>query len=131
MSESEKAGRSSLDSDVHFKRVGDSLYYTKQTEHSIDYVPIVREDLTLGYLWYNDEDAAAGYIPRPLAGDDAFNAGVSWSQELRGGKARGLTPSQAVLQAAANSGNSHMGWAHADESRHLEHLASLKALAEK
>lgn len=117
-----------LSEDVHGNLVGDSLYYSDQTEKPVAYLRVIRDQTVLGYLWASDEDQAAGYIPRSSAGDDALNTGVAWSQRLREAKARGLTPAQALAELTCFVGNARIGRASWPDVRMSESLDILRAL---
>lgn len=127
MSDSPVPGGGPLCGDVQWNLVGDSLYFADQTQKPVAYVSVIRDQTVLGYLWANDEDQAAGFIPRPSAGDDAFNAGVAWSQRLREAKAHGLTPSRALSEPASLGGNTRIGSA-SSEVQMAESLDVLRTL---
>ncbi|MGK5530601.1 hypothetical protein [Streptomyces sp. URMC 129] len=84
-------------------------YYAHTTERPVRYVQVANDDGVLGYLWISDADDAAGYRPREAGGDEAYHAGVSWARHLRACKARGLTPSQALIELTVHAGGRRIG----------------------
>ena len=86
--------------------------YAFRTSGPVHYVAVADNlnDL-LGYLWFNDEDEAASWVPIRKRGDDGVNLGAVWSRRLETAKARGLTPSQAVTELVErwpSSSSSHI-----------------------
>ena len=91
--------------DLEFRPVSGPPRYGHTASGPVRYVVIANQDGVIGYLWASDPDDAAGYEFRRSAGDVAANAGVPWYQRLREAKARGLSPSQALAELAAQPGD--------------------------
>ncbi|MGK5530599.1 hypothetical protein [Streptomyces sp. URMC 129] len=109
---------------------GGPEHYARTTERLVRYARVAAEDGgVLGYLWWADADAAAGYVPRAAGGDDAYNAGVAWTRRLRACKARGLAPSQAVAELTAAGGGTRIGHVVAGSESETTGLAALRELA--
>lgn len=70
--------------------------YEAITEYSVRYLTVQREGITLGFVWASVGDAAAGYVPRTAAGDEAFDAGAGWLLRLREAHSQGLSPLAAL-----------------------------------
>ncbi|SCF94518.1 hypothetical protein [Streptomyces sp. Ncost-T10-10d] len=70
--------------------------YEQITEHPVRYFTIQRDGRTLGFVWASVGDAAAGYVPRTAAGDEAFDVGAAWLLSLREAHDRGLAPLAAL-----------------------------------
>jgi hypothetical protein len=83
---------------------GNPPRYKHWTEKPVRYFTIVDKDggAVLGYLWAGDEDDAATYEPRKTGGPRAVNEGGFWLRRLRSAKERGLLPSQALAELAAD-----------------------------
>lgn len=77
--------------------------YTSQTEGPVVYVAVTAGRV-IGYLYANDADDAAGWVPRHDATPDEQNLAAAWIIRLRDAKARGLAPVAALheLRGAAN-----------------------------
>ncbi|WP_157036151.1 hypothetical protein [Streptomonospora alba] len=99
--------------DVHFVPVGEELGYTSDCSGPVRYRTVARNrgaDV-LGYLWHNDDEHAAGYVPQPAGGDAAFNAGSYWNDRLTEAEQRGLAPSAAVEELEKRVvGGEPAGW---------------------
>jgi ADP-ribosylglycohydrolase len=73
--------------------------YRFKSDGSVRLVSVAdTENDLVGYLWFNDEDDAASWVPLKEKGSDAVNLGAVWKGRLEAAKARGLTPSQAVTE---------------------------------
>ncbi|WP_369238209.1 hypothetical protein AB5J56_33535 [Streptomyces sp. R21] len=83
--------------------------YESITEHPVRYFAIQREGRTLGFVWASVGDAAAGYVPRTAAGDEAFDAGAGWLLRLRKAHGRGLSPLNALAWLAQQSPQPEIG----------------------
>ncbi|MER5427008.1 hypothetical protein [Streptosporangium roseum] len=83
--------------------------YPRTTSAAVRYIPIVKDDTVIGYLWAATTDDAAQYVPREQAGDAAFDAAVAWTQRLRWAKANGITPLQALRHWAGESEDARAG----------------------
>jgi hypothetical protein len=117
--------------DLQPRLVGGPEDYAYNTEGPVRYLAVASDSGTLGYLWASDEDNAAGFEPRPGAGGDAFNAAVSWRGKLREAKNRGRTPTQALVDLAADPGTATMGRAVPGSEAEASSLRALRELAGK
>ncbi|WP_406492967.1 hypothetical protein OHB06_19045 [Streptomyces sp. NBC_01604] len=98
---SEQPPPSRFDDDMLFReKPGGAVDYKDWTEKPVRYFTVVDKENAsiLGYLWAGDEDDAAAYEPRKAGGSRATNEGMSWIERLREGKARGLRPTQVLLE---------------------------------
>ncbi|MGW4896023.1 hypothetical protein ACWEQL_27775 [Kitasatospora sp. NPDC004240] len=88
---------------LEFKLVDSPPEYNGTTDKLVEYYLTYFEDrYPTGLLWVCDEDDAAGYEWwRELPNE---NAAVFWYGKLRGAKARGLKPSEAVRELMAEPG---------------------------
>lgn len=78
--------------------------YNRDSSGSVQYVTVANaQGSVIGYVWANDEDDAAGWIVRKDGGSEAFNEGDVWVDRLYDGKARGLTPSEALAEMIRDS----------------------------
>lgn len=75
--------------------------YADTAPGPVQYVLVANDSGVLGYLWACDESDAAGYEHRRSAGAAAVTASAFWRRKLRGPKAVGLPPSQAIAQLTA------------------------------
>ncbi|MFF5260123.1 hypothetical protein ACFY4C_14330 [Actinomadura viridis] len=57
--------------------------YALDTDGPIRYLPVVKGDVVLGYVWASVEGDAAMYLPREDAGMDGANAANAWIPRLR------------------------------------------------
>ncbi|MFI6920992.1 hypothetical protein ACIBIZ_13640 [Nonomuraea spiralis] len=101
--------------------------YPRTTSAAVRYVPILKDEVVIGYLWAATTDDAARYVPREQAGDAAFDAAVAWTQRLRWAKANGVTPLRALRHWAGEAEDPRAG--RVPVGRPFE-LASLEALVE-
>ncbi len=92
---------SRMTEDLRFVPVDTGEDYAREASGSVQYVAVAngRSGL-IGYLWVADADGAAGWKPRPAAGEDAYNGSMAWIRRLREAKARGLVPSRALEELA-------------------------------
>ncbi|MFG3660008.1 hypothetical protein [Streptomyces sp. NPDC047706] len=93
------------DEDVHFNLVSPGPpRYQNHTDKPVRYLTVVdkQDGVVLGYVWANDEDDAAAWEPRQVAGPRAFSEGSLWHARLEGAKGRGILPSQALAELLAN-----------------------------
>jgi len=117
------------DEDLEFKPVSGPQRYGYTASGPVRYVVVANQDGVIGYLWACDPDDAAGYEYRRSAGDVAANAGVPWYQRLRTAKARGLRPSQALAELAADPGDPVTGRVVPGSEGTAPSLAAVKELA--
>jgi len=75
--------------------------YADTAPGPVQYVLVANDDGVLGYLWACDESGAAGYEHRRSAADVAVAVTAFWRRKLRGPKAVGLPPSQAIAKLTA------------------------------
>ncbi|MFB7665843.1 hypothetical protein ACFC1R_18130 [Kitasatospora sp. NPDC056138] len=77
--------------------------YASTTEKPVEFFSVVDDygDVT-GYLWICDADDAADFERRLV--NRGLNSDIFWAGKLRGTKARGLSPAQAVQELAAEPG---------------------------
>ncbi|MFI9270336.1 hypothetical protein ACIGXM_06450 [Kitasatospora sp. NPDC052896] len=83
--------------------------YAARTDGPVTYLVVANAEGVLGYLWANDADDAAGFVPREAGGDDAYNAWGAWDDELRRRKERDLPPSRALAELAEIPGGVRWG----------------------
>lgn len=98
--------------DVHFTSSGNKAGYASSTSGPVRYRQVAASGGgILGYLWYDDAENAAGYVPRKAAGDDAFNAGTYWYGHFAAAQKRGLAASEAVAEfEEQHVGGPSAGW---------------------
>lgn len=84
--------------------------YARIASGSVIVVPVVRDDSTvLGYLWFSDEEWAAGYVPRPDEAPASYDAGIAWRERLKLGWGRRIPPSEAVNEFSASVSDALLG----------------------
>ncbi|WP_338778963.1 hypothetical protein [Streptomyces sp. DG1A-41] len=91
---------SRFEEDLQFReKPGGPARYQDWTENPVQYFTVVDKENSsvLGYVWADADDAAA-YEPRKAGGPRAVNAGMPWIMRLREGKARGLRPTQTLVE---------------------------------
>ncbi|MEU7489525.1 hypothetical protein [Streptomyces sp. NPDC042319] len=88
-----------FDEDVHFNLSSGPARYQTYTDKPVQYFTVVdKEDgSVLGYLWADDEEAAA-FESREAGGPRAMNEASFWIRRLRRAKERGLPSSQALAE---------------------------------
>ncbi|MEW2355417.1 hypothetical protein [Spirillospora sp. NPDC029432] len=57
--------------------------YDLDTDGPVRYLPVVKDEVVLGYLWASAGGNAAMYLPRADAGLDGSNAATAWILRLR------------------------------------------------
>ncbi|WP_199552861.1 DUF6508 domain-containing protein [Streptomyces sp. N35] len=73
--------------------------YAAGTLRSVQYVTVTDKKGTVqGYLWFNDEDRAAGWVVRPVRGDEAVSRGAFWTAKLDAAAGRGIAPMAALAE---------------------------------
>ena len=96
-SASELAFGGPMTEDLQMREVSGPAKYKSHTDKSVEYIAIANEQgVVLGYIYANDEDDAAGWVPRPEAGPDAHAGAHPWIMKLLDAKKRGLKPSAAL-----------------------------------
>jgi hypothetical protein len=99
--------------------------YSSRTDQAVEHIAIADGSGTvIGYLYANDDDDAAGWVPRRSATPAQQNLATPWVLWLHEAKRRGLEPSAALeaLLGAQPSNSSRV----VDGSRSI--AASLEAL---
>ncbi|MFJ1752749.1 type VII secretion system-associated protein [Kitasatospora sp. NPDC088134] len=121
--------RLSQDMEMSFAE-GGPPHYAYSTDKPVEYVAVANARSGLiGYLWVCDEDDAAGWERRPVAGDDAYNGSGFWVLRFRETKARGLTPSQALAELATLDGGVESGRIVPGSHARAESVAQLREIA--
>ncbi|MEU1149052.1 hypothetical protein ACFYO9_24145 [Streptomyces sp. NPDC005863] len=113
-------------------RVPQSEYedeYESITEHPVRYFTVQREGRTLGFVWASVGDAAAGYVPRTAAGDEAFDVGAKWLLRLREAHSRGLSPFAALDWLSQQPSHPELGLIVEDTPQNAESLDALEELS--
>ncbi|GHD98931.1 hypothetical protein [Streptomyces alanosinicus] len=122
-----------FDEDVHFNLVtpGPARYQTR-TDKPVRYFTVVDKEggAALGYVWGNDEDDAAAWVPRAAAGGRALAEGGHWHARLQEAKGRGIPPSQALTEMLANP-EGNRGRALPASLVDAPNAAAVKALAQE
>ncbi|MFF2653219.1 hypothetical protein [Streptomyces sp. NPDC058045] len=75
--------------------------YARSVTGPIHYVPVVKGQDLLGYLWISDPEVAASYEPFEPAEGNGYKAGIRWIERLDEANARGLSPSAALTEFAS------------------------------
>lgn len=76
---------------------GGPAKYTSKTDKSIDYIALADETgAIIGYIYANDEDAAAGWVPHARATPTQQNMAASWLALLHNARKRGINPTAAL-----------------------------------
>lgn len=121
-----------LSEDVEFRPVSGPERYTHSTDKPIQYFTVANDqDGVIGYLWACDADNAAGWEPRPAAGDIAYNGSRPWLMRLREAKANGLAPFQALVELSDEPGDPVTGHLVPGSQNQTQSLAALKEIAQQ
>ncbi|GAB3121042.1 hypothetical protein [Glaciibacter psychrotolerans] len=115
--------------DLHFTVVDEPPRYGERIDGPLRYVTVAAGSQPVGYLWFDDATDAANFVFCTDGGNRARNARGAWVRELLTAKAKGLTPSQAIAEFAAEVGNGRIGWIVLDSVAESESLAALQELA--
>ena len=112
--------------DLEPRVTGGPPRYTSQTGGPVTYVAVTAGRV-IGFLYANDADDAAGWVPRAGASPEEQNLAAAWIVRLRDAKARGLAPTAALaeIRGAAN-GQSAIS---ADAPRTAPDLDALRPVA--
>ncbi len=71
--------------------------YTSRTNGPVEHIALMTtQGELIGYIYANDEDAAAGWQAAARANPAAQNLAAPWIRMLRDAKKRGLKPSTAL-----------------------------------
>lgn len=119
-----------LSEDPEFRTVSAPDEFGWTTESAVRFVPDLRGERVLGYLWAAVSDDAAGFAVTEPASDDSLNASVAWVQRLRWAKANGLTPLAALSYWAGEPEDPRAGHIPADSEREAPTLGELKRMAQ-
>ncbi|MCK2214691.1 hypothetical protein MF672_012930 [Actinomadura sp. ATCC 31491] len=119
----------SLKDQPQFRTIHAPDSYARTTSAPVRYVPVLKDDTVIGYLWAATSDDAAQYVPREQAGDPAFDAAVAWTGRLRWAKASGVTPLAALRHWAGESEDARAGRVPVGAPFELPSLRALEELA--
>lgn len=104
--------------------------YTSRTDKAVDHITLAEATgAAIGYIYANDEDDAAGWVPRKSATPAQQNLVSPWVMLLRDAKKRGLAPTAALdelLAATVPNGSTAVAGSRAS-SADLEALKQLAA----
>ncbi len=71
--------------------------YTSRTDKAVEHIALSDETgAVIGYIYANDDDDAAGWVPKAGATPDQQNLAPPWIAMLRDAKQRGIKPSAAL-----------------------------------
>ncbi|KUO13882.1 hypothetical protein [Streptomyces sp. DSM 15324] len=132
MSSEQQPAPSRFEEDMHFtEQPGGPARYRDWTEKPVRYFTVVDKEsgAVLGYLWAGDEDDAAAFEPRRAGGPRAVNESGFWIRRLRSAKERGLLPSQALAELAADPEPAGRGRVLPDSLTDAPNAAAVDALA--
>lgn len=116
--------------DVWLVPVGPNPHFNRRPNGPVEYRVARVQGAELGFLWFRDEDNAAGFTPRRDYRTLANNAGAAWSLSLLRLKQQGLCPSEAITELTARGGTLLSGeLSRAEPLRTATSLASLEELA--
>lgn len=94
-----------VNEDLQLKVVRGTPRYEFRAQGPVDFVPIRRDrdgtSEVLGYLWFSDEEMAAGYVADQSLSPESDNLGMIWIENLSHAKAEGLSPSEAAASFVA------------------------------
>ena len=83
--------------DLQPRIVGGPPRYKKHTERAVTHIAFeTPEGRRIGFVYINDEDDAAGWLPIAGADAAALNFATPWVPMLHRAKERGLKPSKAL-----------------------------------
>lgn len=117
-----------MNEDLQMREVSGPPKYTSRTDKPVEHITIADpHGQVIGYLYANDEDDAAGWVPRPAAGPAAGNLVTPYIRGLLDAKKRGLAPTAALDELL---GHAHSGVkAIAGSRATAANLDTLRALA--
>ncbi|MFG3047718.1 hypothetical protein ACGFZR_22640 [Streptomyces sp. NPDC048241] len=104
--------------------------YSEITEHPVHYLS-VRDDKgqTLGYLWADGRENAAGFEPRTAVGERAFRAGRAWLLKLREAHRLGIPAADLLTWISGRSASHEAGHLVESVPQSATSLDSLEELA--
>lgn len=117
--------------DLELKIVSGPPAYARHTDKPVEHITLQRADgEIMGYIYCNDDDDAAGWVPRAGASPEASNDASFWIRILQDARKRGLKPSEA-LDAMMRTANpkSHVVAGSRTRSENLDSLRALAAAA--
>ena len=76
--------------DPRLMKTADQPRFAKEAPGAVSYAPVTNSDLTLGYVWFDDENDAAYYVAKKTSGSRGNNAGIVWFPGWRKQKRRGF-----------------------------------------
>ena len=86
--------------DLQMRIISGPPSYTTRTDGPVDHVMLrTTTGEVMGYIYVNDDDDAAGWIPLAGASPHAQNLAAFWIRILRDLKGRERKPSEALAQA--------------------------------
>ncbi|MFE9764305.1 hypothetical protein ACFYPC_07180 [Streptomyces sp. NPDC005808] len=116
--------------DMWFSQVDGPPAYSRRADGPVVYVSIAdRTGSTIGYVWANDTDDAAGWVVPPGLSASALNAGASWLRALRSGKARELGPTVLLAELARGANDNELSHVIPGSLTEAPTLAALRELA--
>ncbi|MER8085416.1 hypothetical protein ACFVZR_15040 [Streptomyces sp. NPDC058316] len=129
---SEQRPNPRLNEDLLFDEApGGPPRYGSRSHKPVQYLTVAdRDGETIGYVWANDEDDAAGWLVRKAGGDEAFNKGARWARKLHDAKARGIAPTAALaemIEESDPSKSSHVVPGSLTEAPNVDVVRSLAA----
>lgn len=114
--------------DLELRVVSGPPAYAARTSKPVEHITLKRTaGEVMGYIYFNDDDDAAGWVAQAGASPEAWNDAAFWTRILRESKASGLKPTEALRELfAATNSRSHI----VPGSRSTSpSLAALKAIA--
>jgi len=89
-----------VNEDLQLKVVRGTPRYEFRAQGPVHFAPIRRDrdgaSEILGYLWFSDDESAAGYVADQRLSPESDNLGMIWIEHLSRAKAEGLSPSAAA-----------------------------------
>jgi hypothetical protein len=83
--------------DLELREIAGPRRYTSRTNGPVEHITLATgQGERMGYIYANDEDAAAGWCAARSASPAAQNLAAPWMQMLADAKQRGLKPSDAL-----------------------------------
>ncbi|WP_069161931.1 hypothetical protein [Nocardia altamirensis] len=105
--------------------------YATETDTPVQFLPVVKGDATLGYLWAASTGDAADYLPAAAAGDGGRVAAGLWRMRLGDAYGAGLPATEALRQVRTYPPDSLAGSVDSNaELRTAPDLATLRDRAQ-
>jgi len=93
--------------DLQLRMLSGPPKYTSRTDGPVEHITLrTTGGEVMGYIYVNDDDDAAGWVPHPAASPAAQNLASFWVGILLESKKRGCKPSEA-LAAILETTHSH------------------------